>query len=154
MTSLEDKQYVGLLKNANKKKHSLVRKPNAWMKCFGITKNCEVKRINKQILETLKEKEKKAAKLRKLENKTVMGASLLCSQPILCPHTPKKKERKVFIITSDNELRLKIIEERDLFDKVCRNCYERWKKGDYSVEWPPGAFRPPMPPVKNSVPSH
>ena len=152
LTSNQDRNFVRIIEKANKKKHKLVRHPNAWMKCFKVDSDQEVKEINDQIIEMIREREDEARNLRQLANRTVMGRVKLCSQEILKPHTPKKREIKVFIMTTDNELRMRKIEERDLFDELCRECYESWKKGDYRCQWPPGAFKPPLPPTENLLP--
>ena len=121
------------------------------MSCFGVESDVEVQQINTEIIEMVRKKEKEALLKRQQEGKAVMGAATLRSQPILKPHTPKKRERKVMILTSINELRLQLIEEFKNFCTECKNCYRCWLQGDFKVEWPPGAFRPPIPPNMNIV---
>jgi hypothetical protein len=122
------------------------------MKCYGVESDEEVAGINKQIIELVRAKELKAREDRELLNQTVMGREKLCCQQILKPHTPKKRETKVFIITADKELRIKRVKEMDYLMSYCRDCWDRWKLGDYSVQWPLGAFIPPLPPNANLLP--
>ena len=150
LTARQDSNLVRLLRKRNSSKtHCLVREPNAWMCCFGIDSDEEVYKINRQILRLLRDKEAAAAEKRQSERKTVMGIFKLCSQPIMAPHTPKKRERQVFVITSIRELRVRAIENFRQFCVECRECFLRWKSGDFTAIWPPGAFKPPLPPNAN-----
>ena len=141
----QDTNLVNLLRKSNKSILSLKRYPNAWMKCFDIEEN-DVAEQNQAILDEIQERERAAAELREQENKSVMGVAKLLSQPILKPHTPKKRARKIFVLSSIRELRIRLIKEFKEFCNECRYCYQCWLKGDFSVTWPPGAFRPPLPP--------
>ena len=152
LSSRQDANIVRHLRKVNKERHLLIRYPNAWMKCFGIETDEEVAEVNESILSLMREKEQTAREIRQNEKKSVMGADKLRSQPILKPHTPKKRRANVFIKTFDNELRIKKIEERDLFDDQCRECLELWRKGYYDTQWPPGAFKPSLPPTVNLLP--
>lgn len=148
----EDLSLVKFLKSKNKKRHSLVRNPNGWMKCFGVQSNEEVRAVNQRILDELRRKELIAREKRQESRKTVIGAARLKSQQIMKPHTPKKRSRKIFCLCSDPRERLAFIFEFNAFCARCAACYQRWKAGDFSVEWPPGAFRPPIPPLYNIFP--
>jgi hypothetical protein len=61
------------------------------------------------------------------------------------PHKPKKKERKIYLICSDRELRLELLEQFQQILNRCRECYRKAKEG-LRVEWPPGTFTPWFPP--------
>ena len=148
----EDDNVVRLLRHRNKAKHQLVRKPNDWMRCFGVTKDEDAEKINTEIIAMLREREDKHANDRKKDNRTVMGVAKLTSQPILADHTPKKNDRRIYINTSVNEIRMKRIREHRHFSEECRRCYEAWKRGDFTVVWPEGAFKPPLPPNFNYLP--
>lgn len=149
LTPYEDRSISRSLKESNKQRHILTRRPNAWMACFGIESPEEISEINARILNRVREKEEEARKLRKGK---VMGAHRLRSQKILQPHKPKKKSRKIFIICSINKLRMELIAEFKDFCAKCRDCLRRWRGGDFNVEWPPGAFKPPLPPLVNVLP--
>ena len=149
LTPYEDRSITGSLKKSNKEKHELIRKPNSWMACFNIEAPEEISEINSRILQRIREKEEEARAIRKKKNKTVMGAHRLRSQRIMQAHRPGKKSRKIFVITSINQLRIDRIEEFKEFCADCCECLKRWRSGEFNLEWPPGAFKPPLPPLVN-----
>ncbi|MEZ4752774.1 MAG: hypothetical protein R3A13_00445 [Bdellovibrionota bacterium] len=149
LTKAEDRKLVLRLRNKNRKQHLLVRRPNAWMSAFGISDDTEVKVNNDKMLELLHHLEREAAKLREFDKKPVMGAKKLQEQSLMKPHKPKKKSVKVFIYCHCNKLRKEAIKAFDDFCDKCRRCYLEWKRGNFNVEWPPGAFKPPLPPNCN-----
>lgn len=153
LTPHEDRSIARSLRKSNKERHLLTRKPNAWMACFGVKTKEEISEINTRILDRVRDKEAEARAIRKKNNKQVYGAYRLRSQKILQDHTPKKKSRKIFIITSINELRMELIADFKRFCAECRECLRRWRSGDFHVEWPPGAFKPPLPPLVNLLAS-
>ena len=146
----EDLDIVLQLRADNKKTHDLERQPNEWMRCFGITKDEEVAKVNAKILAKIKEKEAVAREKRIREGKRVMGAFRLKLVPIMKKHKPKK-ERKIFFLASFKSLRLAYLKAYELFDQKCRECYRLWKMGDTTVAWPPGAFKPPLCPSANAI---
>ncbi|MDZ4785291.1 MAG: hypothetical protein SGJ02_04355 [bacterium] len=152
LSSTQDSNFVRLVTRRNKEKHLLVRKPNQWMSCFGIETDADVENINKDIVRRIREREELSRLKRKVENKPLMGISKLCSQPILKFHVSKKKERKIFLLSSIRKLRVQLIKEFQEFCILCRECYLDWMSGKINVEWPPGAFRPPLPPLVNLLP--
>lgn len=145
----EDARVVRLLRLKNEKRHVLERSPNAWMKCFGICADEEVSRINASIVSQIREQERQEVLRRRVERKNIVGASQLRKQPLMKPHVPQKRERKVFVMSSDAEARIAEIEDFDNFCRRCEECYRHWKRGEICVEWPAGAFRPPIPPNSN-----
>lgn len=150
---IRDARLVMLLKRRNAKKHTLKREPNRWMECFGVSSDEEVRKINEGIFKLIEKKEKAAAEQREAEGKRVLPLSVQFSQEILKPHTPKKKGRgKPSYQTSCPKRRREIKKKLRDIDEQCRKCYERARLGDYSVEWPPGTFRPPAPPLANALP--
>jgi len=142
----EDYDVIKQLKASNKKFHTLIRQPNAWMRCFGIRNPGE---INDRIIIRIRSREAYARELRIDEQKNVLGAARLKNQKILQSHTPPKREKRIFIITTVNEIRLEFIDRMKKFQSLCRKCLARWKAGEFSVEWPPEAFKPPLPPRIN-----
>ena len=148
----EDLALMKALKKGNKERHELIRQPNKWMECFGIKTDQEVMAINKRIVEELRRKEQVARDIRKAEGKSVLGVARLTSQEIMKPHTPKKRSRKIFCLSSDPRLRLEFILEFNAFCDKCSECFQRWKMGDYRCVWPLGAFKPPLPPPHNIYP--
>lgn len=153
LTPHEDRTITRELVKSSKQKHKVIRKPNAWMSCFGVETEEEIKEINAGIIRRLREKESKAREAREMKGKKVYGAYRLRTQKILQPHTPKKKSRKVFVMSSVNKLRMELIADYKEFCTKCRECLRRWRSGEYDVRWPPGAFKPPLPPLVNLLPA-
>lgn len=149
LTPKQDMALVQTIVESNKDNHKLVRYPNAWMKVFGVTEPEKVKELNQEILKRVREREKEAKSIR---TKPVMGKAKMCYQPILKPHTPKKRDRKIYVITSINELRMRLIAEFKEFSEECRRCYHQMRLGNFNVRWPLGAFKPPIGPNANILP--
>jgi len=141
----QDLQTLELLKQSEDVfEHTLVLKPLAWLRIFGITNPKRISAIRKRIIQMVRERE---AKYRAARTYPVIGAEALRRFAYFTPHTPAKKDRKVFVFCSDAELRKKIIVFVRSVSEVCRTCYEQAKKG-LSVVWPPGAFIPWLPPLE------
>ena len=152
LTTSQDRKLVMRLKNKNRSQsHILTREPNAWMKCFGVEFEEDIKDINDRIIKNLRIREKEALDIRAKEKKSVMGATALRTQPLMKPHTPKKNSIKINVLSSCNEIRKEAIKAFAQFCNECRRCYLAWKAGDFSVVWPPGAFKPPIPPLYNAI---
>ena len=153
---LSDSQDINLtrqLEKLNRKKsHKLIRRPNAWMKCFEIESDEEAKAINERIVQEVRVREEEERLRRKLAKKTVMGSARLLRQPIMKEHQPKKRERKIFVYSTIKEIRLDRIAAADHFEREYDRCSKEWRGGNLFVEWPPGAFRPPIPPLYNVLP--
>jgi hypothetical protein len=122
------------------------------MKSFGVTSDEEVTETNKKILERLRIREYEAEEKRERSGKTVIGVDRLIAQPIMKAHKPKKKDRKIFCISTFADLRISFIKGFKRFCEECRICYEKWLISDFTVEWPPGAFKPPIRPSYNVLP--
>lgn len=150
--SESDRRLVRLLVKRNDETHLLRRYPNAWMSCFGVNDDCEVVKINKEIIQLTRERENKAYARRQSTGKNIIGIKALTSQPLMKDHVPKKKSRKIFVISSSRSLRIQMIRKYRNFCKQCSSCYQEWRKGNLLIEWPLGAFRPPLPPSVNVLP--
>ena len=133
--------------------HTLTICPNAMFKAFGITDAEEISHLNARIMREVEFRQTEYSEKRLAENKSVKGAAALMKMPLMSPHTPVKNstDRKILFHTSSKELALAFLSEFDSFCKRCREAYFAWRSGDYSVEWPPGAFRPPLRPVANAI---
>lgn len=149
----EDQALVKQLWASNSERHVLSRMPNTWMSCFGIEDAEGIESVNKQVEARLREREMEARELRKRTGKKIMGARKLCSQQIMQMHRPKKKDRKIFVISSIKNLRIQLIAEFKQFCIECRESLRRWRSGEFCVVWPPGAFKPPLPPLINLLPT-
>ena len=100
------------------------------------------------MVEGVRTVEKEQDEWRTREGRKVLGCNKLRAQSIRKPFTPKKRSPALpFIICSDNKERIAAIEAYKEFCRECDEAYHAWKIGDYTVEWPPGAFKPAMPPT-------
>ena len=125
--------------------YELIIKPLAWLKAYGVTDPSRIERIRQRVISEVYAGEAKLAKERREQGRGVMGAQRLQHQEYLKPHTPKKKERNIFVICGNAELRGRVIRTfQDIFAACCR-CYQALKTG-LPHEWPPGTFIPWVPP--------
>jgi len=135
-----------------KTSHRLTVYPHSWLSRFIDNPAREdVQQVKQQIVANLRERERENAVYRKKHRIKVMGAQKLRAQPLLKPHKPKKTGRKVFVQTVFKQLRLALLEERRALDRLCREIYQYWCRGDFSVAWPPGTFTPPLPPRASAL---
>lgn len=152
LTRWLDNALTERIKKSSKITQTLKIFPNAWMKVFGITNSKEVAYWNKRVREALQEKESEAAEKRSKEGKRPVGASRLRDQSIMRDHSPKKKrEKRIFVLSSIKELRIDFIDEMIMMTKLCAVLYRRWRAGDTGVVWPPGIFRPSAPPIASAI---
>ena len=152
MTEREDIEYDERLRKSAKQKHSLVIKPNLWMKSFGIERPRDIAAINESIRRATRVREEEMRRKRVREGKSVLGALKLAQTPIMKAHTPKKNERRIFVLSTDKELRIAFIREAKANVARYRELYEtRWRKGDLTVQWPLGMFPPPPPLMSNRL---
>lgn len=143
---IQEKLIRKLVEDNKKRKELLVVCPNAWMKCFSYD-NKAVEELNIAIKEAIKAKESKARQRRKKEKKALLGKQALRNQGFMKAHRPKKYSSNVFIICYCKDLRVKLIKAHEAFRARCRYCYEQYVKGNFTVTWPPEAFKPPLPPL-------
>jgi hypothetical protein len=132
--------------------HSLDLYPNAWMKCFGVTTPERVAYVNQAILERLAKNEQQHRDTRMKDNKGVLGERLLRIQPIMRHYIPKRtaNRRRVFVICSDNELRVSFIMKVKALCQLARQYYRDALRGVLR-NWPPGMFKPPMRPLASAL---
>jgi hypothetical protein len=126
-------------------KYEMVIKPLAWLACYGITDPVRIEKIRQRIIKAVYDGEAQLAKERLEKKIPVMGAERLKQQAYLKPHTPKAKERRIFLICGDNKRRPKLIALFKDIAKKCRECYLLLKEGK-PHDWPPGTFIPWVPP--------
>jgi len=149
LTPKEDLELVRTIREQNVGSHDLVREPNAWMSCFEVD-DCAA--LNSRIIEAVRSNESKAVKDYRAKGKTPLGRRALCKVAIMKPHTPKKRDRKLFVLATVNKARIDFILTFKNFTAHCIECYQMWLGGDFTIIWPLGAFKPPMPPGHNLVP--
>jgi hypothetical protein len=121
--------------------HPIILKPFKWLEAYGVTEPHEIERIRQRIIQSVRDAERANALVRA---KSVSSAALMRA-PYMKPHKPNKKERKIFLICSDKELRLSLLDSFRQTISRCRECYRKAKAG-LRVEWPPGTFTPWFPP--------
>ncbi len=149
LTAAQDEAYTNKLKAQAKKTHSLVLRPNAWLKVFDIDEEREVYEINTRMVERLREFEAEAREKRALRGWKVKGARRLREEAISLKHTPKEDSVRIYVYSIVKEIRIQMLDEYTEFCRACSYCYDRWKVGDFTVHWPPGALLPCVPPVAN-----
>ena len=147
----EEQRIVKEMKEANSKSYELTVQPNAWMSAFGVSEPEEIFAINADIRAGITAKELKARNERISRGISVVGAERLKRENIMRAHSPKKKERKIFVLCSVKELRMEIIESYNTMREYLRELYKKWRDGDHSIVWPPGVFRPAAPPIANAI---
>ena len=152
LSESQDKYFTERLREENKDKtHTLELFPNAWMACFGITRDEDVRQINERIIARLRHNEEVCKRWRERRGRKVLGVKALKAQPIMAAHTPKKRGRRIFCIAATKAVRIFLIEEFKAFCVECWCCYEKWRDGEVLVAWPPGAFLPPLTPRANAL---
>jgi REP element-mobilizing transposase RayT len=153
-TNMTLSQYQGLarrLKNKSRSSHTFRVCPDAWMEAFGI-EGSEIKQINESIFLQVREKEAEYRELRSAEGGTVIGSTKLMLQPIDTAYTPCREGRKMWVLSTDKDLRKECITWiKSLVDEA-RRVYGLWKEGDFSCPFPPGLFPPSMPKLANCIP--
>ena len=146
LTPRQDAILYRELKDSEKAvKHPIVLKPFKWLESFGVTDPNDIEEIRQRIIARVKEQERENTITRAQSKKASVPRAALQREPYMKPHTPKKKERKIFLICRDRELRLALLESFRLIKSRCKECYQKAKAG-IRVEWPPGTFTPWFPP--------
>ena len=125
--------------------YELVIKPLAWLKVYGVTNPSRIEAIRQRIISEVYAEEAKLAKERLEQEHAVIGAQRLRHQEYLKSHTPKKKERNIFLVCGNHSLRPTLIKVFQDIVAACRKCYLALKAG-LPHEWPPGTFIPWVPP--------
>jgi hypothetical protein len=146
-----DIDFAALL-TENGQPHALELYPNEWMRCFGVKSAEKVAYLNQAVLVQLAKNEQEHRNTRSDNNKGVLGERALRVQPITRQHTPKKSptRRRVFVICSDNELRIQLIKKVKALCKLARQYYHDARQGILRG-WPPGMFRPPLRPLASAL---
>jgi len=145
LSEKQDYRIYALLKEANKKLEQLTIKPHYWMTCFNIREPEMIRKTSERIMEKLRAHELAAREHRVQKGFSPIGRKRILRMPLLLRHTPKKYSRRIFIITTCNELRISYIKHVDAIWDLCKECYQRWKQGDFNFIWPPGTFPPCFP---------
>jgi hypothetical protein len=125
--------------------YTLVIKPLAWLKVYGVTDPEQIEVIRQRIIRAVYAQESELAKERIEQGKPILGAERLKQQQYLRSHTPKKRERRIFVVCGNDVVRPQIIAAHKDISARHRQCYQLLKDG-LPHEWPPGTFIPWIPP--------
>jgi hypothetical protein len=126
-------------------RHPIILKPFKWLETYGVTDPADIETIRQRIISRVLDAERVNAEARAKDNKRSASPAALRQAVYMKPHKPKRRERKIFLICSDKELRLTLLESFRRTVSRCRECYQKAKAG-IRVEWPPGTFTPWFPP--------
>ncbi len=137
--------YQELKASENAVDHPVVLKPFKWLETYGVTEPQEIEKIRQRIVNGVRDRERANALARAKSAAPTISAAALKQAPYMKLHKPKRKERKIFLICSDRDLRLRLLESFRHTIWRCRECYQKAKAG-IRVEWPPGTFTPWFPP--------
>lgn len=151
LSRVQDAVKASMLKKTALLWHDLELKPNAWMNTFGFETDRDADQFFQRVKDSIYQMEQEAATLRIEKGQTVIGKKALREEAILKPHTPKKRERRIYVLTTLKELRIDFIRSMKEFCCECYRCYLLWKNGEQFVLWPPGAFRPMAPPLATAI---
>lgn len=152
-TLKEEERIINLIKGDNQVRTSYKVEPFACFKAFGVTDPQELEAIRAEIIADVRAQEQELREKRQKAGKRVVGALRLIQEPItISGYEPSKQRgRKIYFLSSVLELRVKFCNLYKSFCERCKECYRRACLGDRRVEWPPGAFVPPIPPLANPV---
>ena len=144
-----DSRITRSLAKSSQSMELLTIEPYACLRSFGRSSS-DTAAFKAEIVEGVKKRQKLLRTKRHKEGKKVFGAVALQRQrPTLKGWKPKEKDRRIFLICNNTDLRLKILRKYKNFQQLCRECYQDYLAGYKQVEWPPGAFQPPLPRLYN-----
>lgn len=145
-TSGSDKMKIKTLKYLSKSRPLMTIRyfPFAWMEVFGINGD-EVEKTRERIIKEVRGEETKLETERQKIGRKIFPARQLETQRPLSPFTPRKYQRRVFILSTLRELRASLIQHILKLDEKCVALYQKWKLGHYPDEWPLGMFKPNPP---------
>ena len=125
--------------------------PFIWKERFKSSRNLTDDQIRREILLWIETGEKECEQKRKKEKQKLSDPKLLKLQNPYKRYRPKKYGRRVYCMCADPELRDQIIEAYKDFCEKCKAAWMAWKKGDFSIGYPPGAFLPPRRPLASAL---
>lgn len=151
ITRTQDKFLTEKLTRSAKKKHTLVTEPFAWCACFGINDEERIKQIREEALARVETREAELETERRRDKKSVIGSVRLKQASIQRSHTPKERSRRIYVLSSDAEERISYIQMMKELNARCRQLYKLARQGVTNLDWPPGMFRPPLPPIASAI---
>jgi len=142
---------ISTLKLANKlikkikTRHKFTVNPDAWMDAFQIYEDSERQAINAEIKEKVIKEEQSHRETRKQNRTSVIGRQKLISSPMNLDYVSLKKGKRMICISDDKELRKNTINDIRARQEEGREVIERWKLGDFRLQYPIGLFPPSFP---------
>lgn len=143
----DEHQYLAQILPKDAQCFPLVLQPNAWMEAFKVGLDEDVASVNQGIIERLGEKELEARIKRKSQGKRTPSKINLFKERIFAPHTPSKRERRIYVLSNCKKLRVAFVSAVKEFCARCSLCYQMLKEGIENIPWPSQAFRPAAPPL-------
>ncbi len=134
------------------REREFVIEPFSWKVCFRCSENLSDDKIRDELLRLMEHGERQMGEERRKKKSVCPTLTELGQQN---PHRyfrPRKFGRRVFCIATDLELRQQLIEAYKEFCAKCVMVWNSWKRGDYSITYPPAAFLPPRKPPANLLP--
>ena len=148
LTAYEQKELKKELIKHSTISHEFVLEPDAWMVCFAESRVWDPQEVRAELARELRKAELQCKKERK---GNVIGTKALMCQSMDKPYTPSKHANKTLCLCSDLSLRKSFILLCRVLFAMAREVYENWKRGDFSVPFPPGLFAPSLPRQANMV---
>ena len=126
-------------------------KPYIWRKRFSDTRNLTDEQVKEIILDEVVRGEAQCFRDRKRNGTSSAELGKLACQNPHKHYVPTKRGRRVYCICTDLELRQQFIALYKAFCETCIAVWQAWKRGEFNVKYPPGAFLPPQPPLASAV---
>lgn len=141
------KQSHLLIEQSTRAPREVKLEPYAWTKCFRESKKWSCEKIREEILEGISQGEKKYREKRIRKGKKVVGARALKKQSIYKDYISKSYGRNSLCISSCEEAAAQYREVYQDFCQTCKDIWQSWKRGDFTLRYPPGAFIPSIAPL-------
>jgi REP element-mobilizing transposase RayT len=125
--------------------------PNAWLEAFGITDPAEQHRINARVTERVRTLEKRAARTREREKKSVIGRERLTTQRFDLTYRPSRKGKRMWCLAERRAIRMAYIRMFKKLKKEARLILALWRQGDMTERYPPGLYPPSFPKLANAL---
>ncbi len=147
----EDVEVSRLLNDASTKALKFRFEPFAWKYCFEATRGVSDEELLVELVSRIRCKEMEYEEERKRNNIFVAGAQSLIASSMLRQYTPQKFGKKMICISKDKKLRIQFITFFKTVCKKAKDVYQKWKRNDFSLEYPVGLFMPPYPRTINRL---
>lgn len=150
LSARQDAWITQRLMRTAKKRHVLILYPNAFLKAFGVEEKNVVIKMKEWVRNDIAQHESMYCLQRAHQSKRVLGEAKLRSTPILALHRPMKRTRRIFVLSSVNQLRSDFIDFIKWLNGRCRELYVQMLCGAH-ITWPPGIFPPRSPMLANAL---